>query len=130
MAGAGLSIVGLKELVKHLESLGIETQDLKAAMHRIGNIVAVEGRSRVTVVSGDLSGTIRASKSKNKAVVRAGGARVKYAGVNHFGRYFVATGTRVAGTYFLKDAARVKTPEMLREIEAEMQVLIRKAGLA
>lgn len=128
--GVGLQIEGLRALIKHLESLGVATEDFKAAMHRVGSIVATEGKTRVNSRSGDLAGTIRPSNTKTKAVVRAGSKRVPYAKANHNGRYFVTNGTRIAGTYFLREAARDKTPEVLRAIEAEMQILIRKAGLA
>lgn len=130
MATPGLQITGLRQLVRDLEQLGISTDDLKAAFRRIGTIVATEGKSRINSKSGALAGTVRPSNTKNKAAVRAGSARVPYAGVYHYGRYFTATGNRIEGTKFLSEAARDKTPEMIRAIEDEMQQLIRKAGLS
>lgn len=129
MSGGGLHVTGLKQLVRDLEQLGINADDLKAAFRRIGTIVAAEGVSRINSKSGALAATVRPSNTKNKASVRAGSKAVPYAGVYHYGRYFTSTGTRIEGTLFLRNAARDKTPEMIRAIEAEMQVLIRKAGL-
>ncbi|MGD7734129.1 HK97 gp10 family phage protein [Propionibacteriaceae bacterium G57] len=79
-------VEGLRATVRNLEKFGAEVGDLKDVMSRAGDIVVGEAKRLVTVRSGRLQGSIRTGKGKNKATVRAGSARVPYAGANNYGR--------------------------------------------
>lgn len=85
IGGAQINITGLRETLRALEKAGADTQDMKDLMHGIGEIVASKARRNTPVKSGKLAGSIRAGKGKTKAVVRAGGARIPYAGVIEYG---------------------------------------------
>lgn len=84
---AGVRVNGLRETVRSLERFGVQVADLKAAFKRIGNMVVTDARSLAPHKSGRLAATIKASNTKNKSIVRAGSARVPYAGVIHYGGY-------------------------------------------
>jgi hypothetical protein len=81
--GSRIRVQGLRTTVRALEKTGADAQDMRDLMHDIGNIVVHSANA--PVLSGRLESSIRAGKGKTKAVVRAGGARVPYAGVIHYG---------------------------------------------
>lgn len=78
-------VEGLTKTVKALQQAGVDAQDIKSAMSAVGEIVANTARSYVPVDTGTLQGSIRTSKAKTRATVRAGSASVPYAGVIHYG---------------------------------------------
>lgn len=78
-----LRVDGLAATLKSMEKAGAEAQDMKALMHSLGSIV-IRAASPPRQ-SGALAQSMRAGKGKTKAVVRAGGARLPYAGVVHYG---------------------------------------------
>lgn len=115
---------GLRETVKTLERLGVEVKDLKAGFKRAGTVVVDEAKTLVPVLSGKLMNTIKASNTKNKSVVRAGGARVPYAGVIHYGGY-----NNIKAHPFLTDAASIKEAEVVNVIDEELNKLIAALNL-
>lgn len=122
---AQIKITGLRETVRSLEKLGVEVADLKAVFNRVGNVVVNEAKTLVPVRSGALAGSIRANKAKNKAIVRAGSARVPYAGVIHYGW----PGHNIEPQPFLTDALDSKEQAAVREMDDGLRGLIRKYGL-
>lgn len=82
---SGVYVEGLRETVRNLERFGVEVADLKEAFVEIADQVATEGRRIVPTDSGRLAASIKPAKTKNKAVVRSGSARVPYAGVINYG---------------------------------------------
>lgn len=117
-------ITGLRETVRSLERFGVEAADLKAAFLRIGNMVVQEAKSIVPTLSGALAASIRASNTKNKSEVRAGSAKVVYAGVQHYGGY-----NNIIGSYFLERAVAAKQGEAVNQMEDELNSLIRRLDL-
>ena len=73
MAGFGVRIEGLRETVRGLEALGVETADLKDAFQRASIKVRDEARDIAPARTGKLRGRIQASRTKNKAEVRVSG---------------------------------------------------------
>lgn len=124
MASGGVRVDGLREVARTLERLGVEASDLKSAFNRIGNIVVSEAITLTPTLTGRLASSIRASKTKNKAIVRAGSARVPYAGVQHYGGY-----NNITGTFFLTQAADNKSETVVNEMEAELSRLIERLDL-
>jgi phage gpG-like protein len=120
----GVRVDGLREVARTLERAGVEASDLKEAFNRIGNIVTVEAKTLTPVLTGRLAASIRASKTKNKATVRAGGARVPYAGVIHYGGY-----NHITGTYFLTRAVDNEQDSVIDALENELQSLLDRLGL-
>lgn len=95
MAGGGrgpaLQVEGARQLRKSLAAAGIQLQDLKDAHRQLAEYVV--GVQRPPVRTGRLATTVRAGATKNSAIVRAGGTRIPYAAVIHWGwenRHIVA----------------------------------------
>ncbi len=76
-------VEGVKQVQHALDK--IEKADLKKANAEVAAIVATEAKAIVPRRSGDLADTIRSSGQAKAGVVRAGFARVPYAGPIHFG---------------------------------------------
>ena len=120
---AGVRVDGLRQTVRNLERLGVQIADLKSAFNRIGNIVVTEAVSLTPRLTGRLANSIRAGKAKNKSEIRAGGARIPYAGVIHYGGY-----NNITAQPFLTTAAQNKQGQVVREVEKELQALLRRFG--
>lgn len=120
----GVKVDGLRDVARTLERLGVEAADLKNAFNKIGSIVSDEAKTLTPVLTGRLAASIRASKTKNKATVRAGGARIPYAGVIHYGGY-----NNITGTYFLTKAASNKEQSVVDALETELNSIINRMGL-
>lgn len=82
---ARIQVEGARELRRALKKAGDEAEDLKDAHQAAGEVVVTEAQSIVPTLSGRLGASIRASRAKAGATVKAGGAGVVYAGVQHFG---------------------------------------------
>lgn len=83
---AQVQIDGLAQLRRTLRRLGVDVQDFRNANAEAARVVATEAAARVPKRTGALAGTIRpAEKSATRAIVRAGYARVPYAGPIHWG---------------------------------------------
>lgn len=129
MAAPAARVTGLRQAVRALERYGVSTQDLKGVFESIGKMVLGTAQGRVPRgESGKLAGSMRAAKSKNKAVVRAGGARVQYAGVRHYGGQIPRSG-RAEPTYFLSDPADQHANDAVREMETALKRLADSLGL-
>lgn len=124
MASESIRIEGINKVVRDLKRFGVEVSDLKTAFNRIGNIVVKEAVTLTPTMTGALAASIRASKTQNKSEVRAGSARVPYAGVQHYGGY-----NNIAGSYFLTKAIAKKRGEVLNTLDSELNALIGRLGL-
>lgn len=127
-------VTGLAQTVRTLERYGADVQDLKAAFTRIGRLVVTKAEARVP--RGDketLARSIRQGKNKNKAVVRAGGARAPYAGFRHYGgaipRHNSTARTHGAGRHFLSIPADDTQPEAIRLIHEDLERIAKALGL-
>lgn len=123
MAG-GVRVTGLRETIRSLNKLGVQDQDLKVAFKKIGNLVVTDAKTLTPHLTGRLAGTIKASNTKNKSVVRAGSARVPYAGVIHYGGY-----NNIEPHPYLTDAVTENQQEAVQIMEHELQLLINALGL-
>jgi phage gpG-like protein len=117
-------VEGLRETVRSLEKFGTEVADLKAAFKKAGNNVVRAAQPLTNPKSGRLAASIRASNTKNKSEVRAGGARVPYAGVQHYGGY-----QGIQGKLYLTKAAEQEQAQTVRIVDDELNYLIRKLNL-
>lgn len=120
----GVQVKGLREVVRSLEKFGVEAADLKAAFKKVGNVVVNDAQQNAPTLTGRLSGSIKASNTKNKSIVRAGGARIPYAGVIHYGGYH-----GIEAHPFLTDAVQNKQAESVRIMEQELSSLIKALDL-
>lgn len=104
--------------------MGAQAGDLRAAFKYIGDMVARTATSFTPTLTGRLASSIRASNTKNKSEVRAGSAKVPYAGVQHYGGY-----NNITGSHFLDKAVQQRQGEAVRAMEGELQRLINSLGL-
>jgi hypothetical protein len=82
---ARIQVRGAKEARRAFGRLEDGLKDLKALHADAAAIVEREAERIVPTVSGALGASIRTSATGRRATIRAGGARVPYAGVIHFG---------------------------------------------
>jgi phage gpG-like protein len=85
VTGTAVEVVGAKELRRTLRKAGDDLSDFAQANAEAGRIVAGEAPNWIRSRSGALAGSIRPGAAKTQAVVRAGGARIPYAGVVEWG---------------------------------------------
>jgi phage gpG-like protein len=82
---ATFEVEGGRQLRKSLKDVEDGLKDLKAAHAEAAGIVAEAAMAGAPRRSGRLAGSIRPSGTKTAAIVRAGGARIPYAGVQEYG---------------------------------------------
>lgn len=86
MAGKpAVQVTGAKELRRALKRMGDDLNDLRAINLAAARDVADEAQHTVPRVSGALAGAITPKATKASGSVSAGGRRLPYAGVIHFG---------------------------------------------
>lgn len=124
MSGQGVQTTGLRETIRTLEKFGADVADMKAAFKRIGQVVVDAAKTKTNSKSGRLAASIKPSNTKNKSIIRAGSARVPYAGVIEYGGY-----NNIAPKNYLRGAVAEKRPEAMNLLEKELNDLIRRNGL-
>lgn len=81
-----VQVEGARELRRTLRKAGDDLDDFKSVHREIGGIVVDSARPKTPRgFTGRLEASVRASGTKTAAVVRAGKARVPYAGPIHWG---------------------------------------------
>lgn len=121
-AGPVVRVDGARELRRTLKAAGDDLTDLKAVNATIARYVALRAAAMSPRRSGRLAGSVRGNQAKTMAAVRAGGARVPYAGVIHWGwpRHHIAANP------FLVDAAHITEPTWTRYYLREIERIIGK----
>lgn len=109
-----IRVRGLAQLVRTMRKAGIDMADLKEANREAGQIVATAGKGVAPRRTGALAASIRPAKTARKAVVRAGGARLRYARFQEFG-----TSKNRAHHYLYGSAFRTQ-PTWVPEYEREL----------
>lgn len=121
---SGIYVEGLRECIRSLERFGVEVSDLKEVFTKIGTEVAREAKELAPTKSGALANSIRPSKTKNQAIIRAGSARVVYAGVQNYGGY-----NNIEPHRFMEGAVERKQADTIRMLDDELGDLIRRYDL-
>lgn len=91
MAGEAIQVEGARTLRRTLKAAGVGVEDLKAAHRQVAEQVRDAARPRAPIGTGRtgragrLRDSTRASGTQSAAIVRAGGARIPYAGPIHWG---------------------------------------------
>jgi len=119
---ADIEVEGLKQLIRKLEQAGTSVSDLKQAFNRINNIVVYEAKNLAPKVSGALAGSIRAANSKNKSLIRAGGAKIPYALPIHWGW----PRRNIAPSLFMTTAIDNKRDTVRQQFELELKRIVDK----
>jgi hypothetical protein len=121
----GFKVEGLNAVVRGLQDLGAEVDDLKDAFASIADEGAQRAAQHAPERSGRLAGDIRGNRAKSKAVVAAGRSSVPYAGAINYG--WPACGIEPSG--FMQKADEEMQPVAIQRLEDEINNQIRKKGL-
>lgn len=132
VTGNRVEVEGLKELNRNLSLLAADENGIKEANYRAATTLLQTSKPMVPVRSGNLASTLKAGKTKNYAVVRAGSARVPYAAPIHFGwfydkEYFIQKNIR-PNPFFYR-ALGLVYEDIISKYDEDMQALIRKYQL-
>lgn len=119
-----LRITGLEAVERDLAQIGVKLSDLDFT--RIANEGMRLAASFAPKRSGKLAASIKASKSKSRATIRAGGTRVPYAAAINYG--WRKRNIEPAG--FMQRADEVLRQRVPAELEAQMRRIIAGQGLA
>lgn len=122
---AGFRVEGLTQVVRALQQMGVDVDDLKDAFSKIADEAAQVASSFAPRKSGRLAGDIRGNRAKSKAVVIAGRASVPYAGPINYG--WPKRG--IAPAHFMQRADQAMQPRALQTLEDEINRKIRERGL-
>lgn len=122
--GAYLLIEGADEVERALNRLGLKFSDLDF------RVIADDGMRLAARFAphrtGRLQASIKASTSVSKAVIRAGGARVPYAGVINYG--WARHG--IGPVHFMQRADAVLRRTVPIELRRQTDRLIRRQGMS
>lgn len=121
----GFHVDGLNALVRDLQEIGAEVDDLKDAFSAIADQGARLASSYAPVLTGTLAGDIRGNRAKSKAVVTAGRVSVPYAAPINYGW----ADHNIEPSGFLQRADEAMRPYALRRLEEEINQQIRRRGL-
>jgi HK97 gp10 family phage protein len=119
-------VTGLREVVRNLEKIGVDVQDLKEVFTNIGEMVRADAAALAPRDSGRLAASIKPSKTKNKAAVRAGSARVPYAGAINYGW----AKRHIRAHNFMQRAIDADTPRAIEMMDEGIGEIIRRYGMA
>lgn len=122
----GFRVEGLSRVVRDLQALGLEVEDLKGAFSTIASEGAQRAASHAPKKSGRLAGDIRGNRAKSKAVVTAGRASVPYAGPINYGW----PKRNITGAGFMQKADEEMQPKAIQMLEDEINRQIRKKGFS
>lgn len=125
MPSGGVRVDGLSKVVAQLKAFGLEIDDLKTAFAALAAEGAAAVARHVPRRSGRLSSSVRGNRAQSKAVVRAGGAAVPYAGPINYG--WRARHIEPAN-YMQKGDAELQ-PTAVKRLEAEIEAQITRKGL-
>lgn len=121
----GVRIEGLNRIIRDLQQLGLEIDDLKEVFGKIAAEGARLASSFAPVRTGALAASIRGSRAKNKAVIMAGRARVPYAAPINYGW----PRRNIRGAEFMQRADEAMRPRALEALETAIAQKIRERGL-
>jgi hypothetical protein len=121
----GLRVEGLNRLVRDLQLLGVSVDDLKAVFGEIADEGAHLAAGFAPHRTGRLAASVRGSRSKNRAVVRAGGVKTPYAGVINYGW----PKRSIAASHFMQKASDTLKPTVGGKLQHAIEKLIAEKGL-
>lgn len=122
----GFRVDGLSGVVRGLQAIGVEVEDLKDAFAKIADEGADIASSEAPKLTGRLAGDIRGNRAKSKAVVTAGRSSLPYAGPINYGW----PKRNIAAAGFMQRADQRMQPIALRRLEAEINQAINRRNLS
>lgn len=121
----GFRVQGLNAVVRDLQAMGLEVDDLKEAFSTIASEGARVASGFAPRRTGRLAGDVRGNRAKSKAVVAAGRVSVPYAGPINYSW----PARNIKGSFFMQKADERMQPRALALLEDEINRQIRKRGL-
>ncbi|KAA1424311.1 HK97 gp10 family phage protein [Nocardioides antri] len=118
----GFKVEGLTQVVRALQQMGLDVDDLKEAFSNIAQAGAESASRHAPKRTGRLAATIRGNRAKSKAVVTAGRASVVYAGPINYGW----PSRNIAAAGFMQAADQEIQPQALQMLEDEINRKIRE----
>lgn len=119
---AVVRVKGLNECLRALNRIGADFEELKDANKSLGDEIARRAAALAPRITGRLASSIRANRAKKRVTVKAGGARVQYAGVIEYG--WPSRG--IEPQSYLRKAAFSKKDYIQQKYEENIQYLIKK----
>lgn len=121
-----VKVTGIAKLNRDLRALGVEVDDLKAAMTKIAAMAARAAEGFAPKRSGRLAATVRGNKARNRAVVIAGRGKARlYAGPINYGW----PKRNIKPQPFMQQADKAVAPRVVPTLQADLNRLIRAKGL-
>lgn len=133
--GFGVEVKGGRRLRSTMKKAGMDVKQLTAINKSAASTVASAAKARAPIgkpsrrrgrgrpkSGGALANSVRPGATTRAGVIRAGGARVPYANVQHWG--WPRRGIRPK--YFISEAAIATEPIWVKEYEQKMNRVIRK----
>ena len=135
MARFGVNLTGGRRLRSTMKKAGMDVKQLTAINKEAAGIVAGAAKVRAPLgkpgrkrgrgrpkSGGALKGSIRPGATTRAGVIRAGGARVPYANVQHWGW----PKRHISGKYFISTAAKQTEPIWVKQYERKMKRVIKQ----
>jgi len=120
-----VKVYGNERTARAFRELRLKVRDLHRAWKRIGAKIKADAVPLTPFLSGALVSTLRQGNTKTQAVVRAGGRRVEYAGVQNYGW----PGHNIQAKHFLNLALEANEDYAEDEVAREIDRLVRGVGL-
>jgi carbon monoxide dehydrogenase subunit G len=117
-----VKIRGLREVVRSLDQYAGAVDDLKEANAAIGSKVSKDAATIAPKSSGALASTIRGNRAKSSVQIKAGGARVPYAGVIEYGW----PARNIEAQSFLRKAAYDNIAYAIEQFDANLEGIKRR----
>jgi hypothetical protein len=125
MAGIGVRVEGLRKTVKALQDAGVAIDDLKGVFGGVAALGARLAKGFAPKRTGNLAGTIRGNRAKNKAVIIAGRARFPYAGPVNYGW----EKRNIKPRLYMQAVDPIIGPKAVEMLDEGLSDAIKKAGL-
>jgi len=129
MSGESIKVEGLKETIKDLQALGVEKQAFIDINLEAAEILMSAARPLIPVRTGNLAGTMRASKTVQYAQVSLGKAKVPYAPVIHYGWFYDRNNfikKNIKPNPFLSKALRQNYAEIMKRYDESVQKVLNR----
>jgi hypothetical protein len=115
----------LAALTRDLQKLGASLDDLKTVFGSVAREGAEIASSFAPKKSGRLAGDVRGNRAKNKAVITAGRASVRYAGPINYGW----PARNITGALFMQKADAELSPRAVDMLDDGITDIINRLGL-
>ncbi|WP_166985206.1 HK97-gp10 family putative phage morphogenesis protein [Canibacter zhoujuaniae] len=115
-----VTVEGARELRSSLRKAGRSMEQIKDVHRKIGGIVVHRAKINAPVRSGQLQSTIRVGATQTASLIRAGYARVPYAGPIHWGW----PKRNIKAQQFIRSAANETEAQWIGLAQNELQKIL------